>query len=262
MVISPLFSLFSTPEPIFIGEGKAGLTPRFQHPSHKIRPRLLRQPSSDKYSSHSSNTLSSNGTAHSIYSNRTTGNGSQRVLSPNGTRFRSDTYNSPESPVPSTPSIPALLSSPSSPSRSRSPRDDVRTYREMRKRSTPLDEPTPEEPSLDRVPDLGGLHEQELNQAEIIVSPPTPSSFVFSHPVPGPSEAQLGDISTPGKPAARFVKCHSKRHSLSSACGRKSSLVGHPIIPSGNADELGRQVNGGQANDRQTHLLPHLHHLQ
>ena len=259
MVISPLFSLFSTPEPIFIGEGKAGLTPRFQHPSHKIRPRLLRQPSSDKSSSHSSNTLSSNGTTHSIYSNRTTGNGSQRVLSLNGTRFRSDTYNSPESPVPSPPSTPALLSSPS---RSRSPRDGLRTYRGMRKRSTLLDEPTPEELSLDRAPDLGGLHEQELNRAEITVSPPTPSSSIFSHPVPGPSEAQLGDVSTSDKPAPRFVKCQSKRHSLSSACSRKSSRIGHPIIPSGNADELGRQVNGGQANDRQTHLLLHPHHPQ
>ena len=225
MVISPLFSLFSTPEPIFIGEGKAGLSPRFQHPSHKIRPRYTRQSSSDKSSSHSSNTLSSNGTTHSIYSYRTTDDESQQALSPNGTRFRSDTYNSPESPVPPPPSTPALLSSSLSPAQPRSPRDGLRTYRGTRKWSTLLDEPTPEEPSLGEVPDLGGLDEQELSRAEIIISPPTPSSFVFSHSASGPSEARSDDASMPGKPPARFVKCQSKRHSLSSACSRKSLVI-------------------------------------
>lgn len=95
----------------------------------------------------------------------------------------------------------------------------------MRKWSTLLAEPTPEEPSFDEVLDLGGLDEQELNRAEIIVSPPTPSSLVFSHPVSGPSQARLDDVNMPGKPAARFAKCQSKRHSLSSACSRKSLVI-------------------------------------
>ena len=131
----------------------------------------------------------------------------------------------------------------------------------MRKRSTLLDEPTPEEPSLTAGNDLDrGSH--ELDRAEIIISPPTPSSSVFLHSAPRPSKVRLGDVSMPSKPAARFVKSHSKRHSLSAACPRESPLDGHPIAARGNADERGRQANGGQANGRQTHPLPNLHHLQ
>ena len=132
-------------------------------------------------------------------------------------------------------------------------------------RSTLLDEPTPKEPSstagnfepgLDK-----GSREQRVDRAEIIVSPPTPSSSVFLYSAPGPSEVRFGDLNTPGKPAARFVKSHSKRHSLSAACTRKSSPNGHPIIVCGNADEHGRQANGGRANERQIHPLPRHHHL-
>lgn len=131
----------------------------------------------------------------------------------------------------------------------------------MRKRSTLLDELTPEEPSpatdTDEI-DLGkGSHEQELDRAEIIISPPTPSSSVFLHSAPGPSEVRFGDVSTPGKPAARFVKSHSKRHSLSAACPtRKSSLYSHgPIIVSGNADATrpaGKRRSGKRASNPPT----------
>jgi len=155
---------------------------------------------------------------------------------------------------------------PPSPPQSRSPRNGLRTYLGMRKRSTLLDEPTPEEPNstagklesdLDK-----GSREQRVDRAEIIVSPPTPSSSVFLHSAPRPSEVRFGDLSTPGKPAARFVKSHSKRHSLSAACTRKSSPNGHPTIVCGNADEYCLQANGGRVNERQIRPLPSHHHLQ
>lgn len=265
VIVSPLFSLFSTPKPIFIGEGKTGPTPRLQHPSRKIRPPHIRRRSSDKPSSHTSHTLSSDGTTYSIYSNRTTGNESRRTPSPDGTRFRNDTHYTSESPVPSRPPTPRLMSMTSSPSQPRTPKNDLRTYLGMRKRSTLLGEPTPEEPSSTASSSELGLdndsYEQQFDQADIIVSPPTPSSSVLLHSAPGPSEVRFGDLSTPGKPAARFVKSHSKRHSLSTACTRKSSLYGHPIIVCGNGDEHGRQADGGRANGRQIHPLPNLHHL-
>lgn len=224
VIVSPLFSLFLTPKPIFIGEGKTGPTPRLQNPSQKIRPRHTRQPSSDKTSSHSSNTLSSNDTVHSTYSNR------RRTPSPNGTRSHNNTRNTSESPIQSRPSTPQIMSIPPSPSQARSPRNDLRTYLGIRKRSTLLAEPTHEKPrptaGEDKLDLDEGSHEQQLDRAEIIVSPPTPSSSIFLHSTPGPSEAQFA----PGKPAARFVKSHSKRHSLTAVCPRKSSLDCHPII--------------------------------
>lgn len=99
----------------------------------------------------------------------------------------------------------------------------------MRKRSTILGEVTTEEPS----PMTGNAEidlaeasrEQKVDQAEIIVSPPTPSSSIFLHSAPGPSEARSQDVSAAGKPAARFVKSHSKRHSLTAACPRKSLIA-------------------------------------
>lgn len=252
VIVSPLFSLLSTPKPIFIGQGKTGPTPRLQHPSRKIHPPHIRRRSLDKPPSHTSHTLSSDGTTHSIYSNRTTGNESRRTPSPDGTS-RNDTHYTSEPPA-------------SSPSQPRTPRNDLRTYLGMRKRPTLLGEPTPEEPSSTATNSELGLdndsYEQQLDQADIIVSPPTPSSSAFLHSAPGPSEVRFGDISTPGKPAARFVKSHSKRHSLSTACTRKSSLYGHPIIFCGNSDEHGRQADGGRANGLQIHPLPNLHHLQ
>jgi hypothetical protein len=122
----------------------------------------------------------------------------------------------------------------------------------MRKRSTLRDENTPAEPNptaSNEGLDLdNGSHEQELDRAEIIISPPTPSSSIFLHSAPpGLSEGRFGNVSTAGKPAARFVKTHSKRHSLTAACPRKSSPVSHPIIVSGNADYAsGRQTEVGQ----------------
>ena len=222
MIVSPLFSLFSTPKPIFIGEGKAGLTPRLQHPSQKIRPRHVRQPSSDQHSSHSSNsnTLSSDSIPSSIYSNRTIANGPSRTPSPNGTKTRNDTHNTPESPVP-----PRLASG------FPSPRDGLRTYLDIRKLST-LHDGTALVELSSASGDLDS-DEQGLDRAQIIISPPTPSSAVFLHSAPGPSNERFGDVSTASKPAARFVKSHSKRHSLSISCPRKSSPVGHPIIISG-----------------------------
>lgn len=253
VIVSPLFSLFSTPKPIFIGEGRTGPTPRLQHSSQKIRPRHTRQPSS---SSHSSNTLSSNDTTRSTYSNR------RRTPSPSGPRFRNDTHNTSESPIPSRPSTPQLMSIPPSTSQPRSPKNDLRTYLGMRKRSTLLAEPTPEEPSPTASNDEfdldEGSHGQYSDRAKIIVSPPTPSSSVFLHSAPGPSEVHF----TPGKPAARFVKSHSKRHSLTAGCPRKSSLDGHPITSMGNADECAWQANGGSANGRQTHPPQNPHHPQ
>lgn len=119
---------------------------------------------------------------------------------------------------------------PMAPSPPKPPRSNLRTRLGVRKRSTTLDEPTPEEtgPTLGAEfdPDKRGheqnSHEQKLDQAEIIVSPPTPSSSVFLLSAPGPSEVRSGDSSTAGKPAARFVKSHSKRHSLTAVCPRKS----------------------------------------
>ena len=74
--------------------------------------------------------------------------------------------------------------------------------------------------------DLGeASHEQKVDQAEIIISPPTPSSSVFLHSAPGLSEARFQDVSTASKPAARFVKSHSKRHSLTAVCPRKSLII-------------------------------------
>ena len=150
-------------------------------------------------------------------------------------------YNTSEPLIPSRPSTPGLISAPSPPSQPRSPRSGLRTYLGMCKRSTLLDEPTPEAPGptsgADDPDHDQSSPEQGLGlvsaQAEIIVSPPTPSSSVFLHSAPGLSEVRFGDVSMPGKPAARFVKSHTKRHSLSAACPRKSSFVGHPIVFSG-----------------------------
>lgn len=154
----------------------------------------------------------------------------------------------------------------SSLSQPRSPRNGLQTHLGIRKRSTLLDELTPEEPnSAARDSEFGvtqGSHEQQFDRADIIISPPTPSTSIFLHSTPGPSEVRFGDLSTPSKPAARFVKSHSKRHSLSAACTRKSSLYCHPIIVCGNADEHGRQADESRANGRQIHPLPDLHPLQ
>ncbi|KAF9654110.1 hypothetical protein BDM02DRAFT_3181956 [Thelephora ganbajun] len=224
VIVSPLFSSFSTPKPIFIGEARMGPTPRLQHPSQKIRSHYIHHPSSDKSSSRSSNTLSGNSAAHSIYSDKTGGNEPRRSPSPNGTRSRHDTYNASESPAPSRPPTPGLMSTPLSPSQPQPTKKGLRTYLGMRKRSTLLDRPTPSEPTLtadNHELTLKGSREQGFDRAEIIVSPPTPSSSIFTHSAPGPPGVRFGDVSTAGKPAARFVKSHSKRHSLSAACPRK-----------------------------------------
>lgn len=222
VIVSPLLSRLFVPKPILIGEGQARVTSRLQLPPEKIRFRHPRQSSSDKSSSLSSNT-SSNDTTHSVYSNLTAGHKSRRSPSPNGTRSRDDIYNASESALPSRPSTPGPTSAPSSPPKA--PKNGLRTYLGMRKRSTILGEATTEEPSPmtgNAEIDLGeASHERKVDQAEIIVSPPTPSSSIFLHSAPGPSEARFQDVSTAGKPAARFVKSHSKRHSLTAACPRK-----------------------------------------
>ena len=184
----------------------------------------MRQPSSDRPSSNSSNTLSSDSTTNTIYSNRATCNGFRRIPPPNGTKSRNDTYNASEPPDPSQPSAPGPKPMSGSPSSSQpgSPESGLRAHLDMRKRSTPHDETT-----LVESPISG---DGDLDWAEIIISPPTPSSSVFLQSAPGPSEGRFGDVSTTGKPAARFVKSHSKRHSLTLACPRKSSHIGHPII--------------------------------
>jgi len=180
----------------------------------------VRQPSSDRPSSNSLNTLSSDSIPNTIYSNRATDNGFRRSPPPNRTKTYNDTSNASEPPQPSAPGPKPMSGSPSS-SQPGSPRDGLRTYLGMRKRSTLHDETT-----LVESPTSG---DGDLDRAEIIISPPTPSSSVFLHSAPGPSEGRFGDVSTTGKPAARFVKSHSKRHSLSLACPRKSSHIGHPI---------------------------------
>ena len=257
VIVSPLFSLFSAPKPIFIGGGKTGPTPRLHHPSQKIRPRHIRHPASDPPPSRSSTTLSSEGTTRSVYSNHATDNESRRSPSPNGTRFRNGTYNTSESPVPSRPPTPGRTPGPPSPPRPRSPRDGLRTYLEMRKRSTLRDETVLVElsPTIgdDKLDLDEGSNERELARAEIIVYPPTPSSSIFFQTSPGPSDGRFGDVSTPGKPAARFVKSHSKRHSLSAACPRKSPSIDHPTNPGGNADASGRQTEIGQTAVKYTH---------
>ena len=204
------------------------MTSRLHLPPEKIRPRYILRPSSEKSSSFSSNTLSSNDTTHSTHSNLIADSG-RRSPSPIGTRFRVDVLNASESPVPSQPSTPSLTMAPSSPTKP--PKNGLRTYLGMRKRSTILDNTAPEAPSpitrnseIDQEKD--SHDQQKLDRAEIIISPPTPSSSVFPHSAPGPSETRVGDVSTTSKPAARFVKSHSKRHSLSAACPRKS--LGHP----------------------------------
>lgn len=113
----------------------------------------------------------------------------------------------------------------SSPSPPRSPRNNLKNYLGMRKRSILRNEATTgDEFNLEKA-------SHGLDRAEIIVSPPTPSSSVFPRSAPGPSEVRLDEVSRPGKTAARFVKSHSKRHSLSAACPRKSSfsLVIRPL---------------------------------
>lgn len=229
VILSPLLSVFLTPRPIFIGDGKTAVTSRLQLPPEKIRLHYVRRPPSDKSSSASSNTFSSNTTTQSTYSNPISGNEGRRSPSPSGTRFRDDSYISPESPAPSRPSTPGPISTPSSPPKP--PKNGLRTYLGMRKRSTILDEPIPEAPSPltgNSEVDLGGSSpEQKLDQAEIIVFPPTPSSSVFLHSAPGPSETRFEGVSTASKPAARFVKSHSKRHSLTAACPRKSLVISY-----------------------------------
>lgn len=228
---------------------------RLQYPPQKIRIRHIRRSSYDQHSSHSSNTLSSNSTTRSVRSNATVGNESQRSPSPDRTRHRNDTSNAPESLIPSRPSTPRLISGPPSLPQPGSPRTSPQTHLGMRKRSTLRDETAPVEinPTIgnDKLDLDNSSHEQEPpHPAEIIVSPPTPSSSVFLHSAPGPSEGRFGYVSTAGKPAARFVKSHSKRHSLSAACPRKSSFVGHPtiMIVGGDADDASdRQTQVGQA---------------
>lgn len=158
----------------------------------------------------------------------TSSNG-RRSPSPIGTRLGGGIHNVSESPVPSQPSTFSPTSVPSSPPKS--PMSGLRNYLGMRKRSTILDDPTPEaagpmkrnsESDQDK-----DSHEQQFDQAEIIVSPPTPSSSVFLHPAPGPPETRVGDVSMNGKPAARFIKSHSKRHSLTAVCPRKSLVTSH-----------------------------------
>lgn len=146
----------------------------------------------------------------------------RRSPSLNGTRSYDDIHNAYESQIPPQHSALSLALVPSSPPKPR--RTGLRIHLGIHKPSKVLIEPVPEEASpltgnseLDQV-----SHEQKLDRAEIIVSPPTPSSSVFQvHSTPGPSETRSGDVSTTGKPAARFS--HSKRRSLTAPvqCPRK-----------------------------------------